>query len=45
MEEIYENEDNIFIKVLELVWKEYADIFRDKALVLPWFEVLGWSQR
>lgn len=39
------NEDNIFIKVLELVWKEYADIFREKGLVLPWFEVLGWSER
>lgn len=35
--------DNPFMEVLWLVWEEYEDILREKNLVLPWFDILGWS--
>ena len=38
-----EKPDNPFMELLNLVWEEYSDYMKANNLVLPWFEVLGWS--
>ena len=34
---------NPFIKLLQLVWEEYADEIKENDLVVPWFNILGWD--
>ena len=37
-----ESGSNPFIELLRLVWEEYGDTFKERNLVLPWFQILGW---
>lgn len=39
------NADNVFVKVLRLVWEEYGEILAEKNMVLPWFCTMGWIDR
>ena len=37
-----ESDTHPFMDLLRLVWQEYGDTIKERNLVLPWFEVLGW---
>lgn len=36
--------DNVFMKVLKLIWEEYGEILEEKGLVVLWFYRLGWKE-
>lgn len=39
-----DNCDNVFMRLLRLVWEEYGEIMSEKGWVLPWFYTLGWTK-